>query len=213
MNSEKYTEFLIMRHGQSAADVAVPKVFEGRLDTPLTETGVDQACRAAEWLAAKCPPQRIISSPLLRAMKTADIVAQRIGLHVEYTPELMERNNGVMAGLTKQVAEAKGFLPSGGYLPHETVCGGETLIEFRARAERFWSILLSQEKTGRRILVVSHGQMIAMLFRCFLKLPVDDSVCLRTCDTGIHCWQVSGTTRVLLFSNSCAHLNHGRAIA
>ncbi|MBN1419008.1 MAG: histidine phosphatase family protein [Planctomycetes bacterium] len=45
-------EFLVMRHGQSKADV--DHVFEGSLDAPLTERGRLDARLAAEWLAANC---------------------------------------------------------------------------------------------------------------------------------------------------------------
>jgi probable phosphoglycerate mutase len=114
MKTTRYTEFLVMRHGQSVADVAKPKVFEGRMDSPLTEAGLDQARLAAKWIAAKYPPQRIISSPLIRAMRTAEEVALRVRVDVECDPGLLERNNGALAGLTEREAKAQGFLPPGG---------------------------------------------------------------------------------------------------
>jgi broad specificity phosphatase PhoE len=83
---------------------------------------------------------------------------------------------------------------------------GETLIELRARAETFWSELLSQSKHGQRILIISHGQMIAMLFLCFLKLPTDESIQLKTGDTGIHCWRIDEKEKKIVFTNSCEHL-------
>ena len=212
MKEITYIEFVIMRHGQSIADLAKPKVFEGRVDNLLTEAGLSQARFAAEWIAAKYPPLRVISSPLMRAKKTAEEVALRVGLEIETDPGLLERHNGDLAGLTEVEAESQNLLRPNGYLPHETVPGGETLIEFRARAESFWSKVLSQSKVGQRILIVSHGQMIAMLFRCFLNLPLDESVRLETGDTGIHCWRVDEKGQKILFTNSSVHLETGRAI-
>jgi len=207
-----YIEFVVMRHGQSTADVAKPKRFEGQADNPLTETGLDQARLAAEWIATHRPPQRIISSPLRRAKKTAEEVAIRVALDIEIDAGLLERNNGALAGLTENEAEAQNLLRPDGYLPHETVPCGETLIELRARAETFWSRALSQSKAGQRILIVSHGQMIGMLFRSFLKLPMDESVRLQTGDTGIHCWRVDAKGQQIVFTNSRVHLETGKAI-
>lgn len=206
-----YTELLVLRHGQSEADVAKPKIFEGRLNTRLTDAGLLQARLAAEWIAAKYRPQRIISSPLDRAKATAEEVGRRASLSVEYDEDPLERNNGELAGLTEAQAAKKGFLPLEKYRPHETVPGGESLIAFRARAEVFWSKLLSWSKPGQRILIVSHGQMIAMLFRCFLKLPLNDYVQLGTGNTGIHCWRVDAKGQKVVFTNARVHLELGKA--
>ncbi|MBN1419009.1 MAG: histidine phosphatase family protein [Planctomycetes bacterium] len=147
---------------------------------------------------------RILCSPLVRAMWTAQEIALRAGVVVEDDRDLRERENGMLAGLTEAQALRNGFLRP--HLPHETVPCGETPIAFRARAETFWSRLVSQTEPGQRILIVSHGQMIGMLFRCFLRLPVNESVRLRTDDAGIHCWRMDGSHRTVVFSNRRTHL-------
>ena len=48
--------------------------------------------------------------------------------------------------------------------------------------------------------------MIGMLFRCFLRLAVDDIVGLKTDDTGIHCWKIAGNSRTIVFLNNHMHL-------
>lgn len=196
-----------MRHGQSIADVE--QRFGNQAKDPLTGLGRKQAALAAQWIKAKFQPCRIVSSALARAKETAETVAALLGVPVEYEPDLIERNNGELANLTKAEAHARGLIPPErpDYLPHESVAGGETLIEFGARAETFWSRLLSQSKAGQRILIVSHGQMIEMLFRCFLNLPLDDCVRLMTSDTGIHDWSLRGLERRIRFSNSQVHLD------
>ena len=85
-------EFIVMRHGQSEADLANPKIFEGRLDTKLTSTGLRQARLAADWMGARLPPTRIISSPMARAAMTADAIAAHVGLEVEF---FLEENSAV----------------------------------------------------------------------------------------------------------------------
>lgn len=93
-------ELLIMRHGQSVADIE--DRHEGRADFPLTELGRAQASLASAWIAANYPPARIIASPLRRAAETAEIVAAACGgVVVQYEPDLMEMDNGVLAGLLR----------------------------------------------------------------------------------------------------------------
>lgn len=200
--------YLVLRHGHSVADLE--KRFEGRADFPLNDKGLGQARLAADWIAAHCRPDRIISSPLIRARVTAEEVARRVGIPVEEDDGLLERDNGVLAGTLKSEYSATGLAPLDTMLPHETVPGGETLIELRARAETFWSRLLSQSRVGQWILIVSHGQMINMLFQCFLRLPLDETVYLATGDTGIHCWEVWARRRKVVFANSQVHLGPGK---
>lgn len=110
MTKSGFTEYLVMRHGQSEADLQ--HVFEGCLDTPLTKQGLHDGRLAAEWLSAKYAPHRIICSPLVRAKRTAKEVARRIGVEVEVDRDLRERENGELAGLTKEEAARRGFLRS-----------------------------------------------------------------------------------------------------
>lgn len=206
MKKRNYTEFIIMRHGQSTADVEKPKRFEGSVDNPLTKKGKEQARLAGLWIAEHCPPQRIISSPLIRAEETARVIAEKIDVDIEIDERLQERKNGILGGLTEAEADAKDLLPLSKYKPDETAPKGESLIELRARAETFWSKMLNQSKAGQRILIVSHGQMIAMLFRCLLNLPTDESIRFATDDTGIHSWQLDEKGWKIVFTNSREHL-------
>lgn len=197
-------ELLVIRHGQSVADII--DVHEGRADFPLTDLGKEQARRAAEWIAVNYPLQRIYASTLKRAAETAEIIGQRVNLTVEFDPDLMEFNNGVLAGLPFAEAAVKYPLPPGGRKPHEPVPGGETAIEFRMRAETVWSKILNTAEENQRIAIVSHGGMIAMLYRAFLRLPVDVQFSSSTGDTGIHLWRVNGAQRSLVFANYQEHL-------
>ncbi len=68
-------DLYIIRHG-IAADIA-----PSDRERPLTPPGRDQMRQMADWLAKQgARPQRIISSPLLRAVQTAEIVRDGVGL-------------------------------------------------------------------------------------------------------------------------------------
>ena len=83
------------------------------------------------------------------------------------------------------------------------------MIEFRARAEKFWSKFINryyEEGINKRICIVSHGGMINMLFRSFLNLPISADVWIGIGDTGVSIWRVKGDARAVVFSNYQEHL-------
>lgn len=64
----------LLRHGQT--EFNVKKLVQGRCDSPLTDLGRQQAGRAVAWLKAhNVVPDKVVSSPLGRAMATASLVA------------------------------------------------------------------------------------------------------------------------------------------
>jgi len=197
-------EFLVLRHGASAGDHEGR--HEGRYDVPLTDHGRAQAHRAAAWISAHLPPSALYTSPLRRAAETAEILAQYVGLPVRYDDDLMEFDNGALAGLTYAEAAARYPAPIGGYKPHEPVPDGECDITFRARAELVWSRLSIAAAEGERIGIVAHGGIISRLYQCFLNLPLQTNLRLVTGDTGIHLWRMDAAHRYVLFANRSDHL-------
>lgn len=197
-------ELLVIRHGQSEADILGR--MEGRADFPLTELGIRQANLMAEWVKEQYSPDFILSSPLKRASKTAVILGNLTGVQVEYFDGLMEFNNGLIAGLTFAEADEKYPAPQE-KKPHESYYEQETLIEFRARAETIFSKIIYEYPSSKRIAVVTHGNMINMLFRSFLMLPVSTEVGISSADTGVHLWKIEGRKRQIAFLNSTKHLS------
>lgn len=67
----------LLRHGQT--EFNVKKLVQGRCDSPLTDLGRKQAGMAAAWLKAhNVVPDKVVSSPLGRAMDTAQLVATEL---------------------------------------------------------------------------------------------------------------------------------------
>lgn len=85
----------IFRHGQT--DYNAARRVMGRLDIPLNETGIQQATELANKMS-DIDIEAIYSSPLSRAMQTAQIVAIRIGVKIMPHDGLMERHNGTLQG-------------------------------------------------------------------------------------------------------------------
>ncbi|MDO3410842.1 histidine phosphatase family protein [Saccharibacillus sp. CPCC 101409] len=200
-------ELLVVRHGESQADLE--DRHEGRADFVLTPLGERQAGLAAAWIARSYRPHEILASPLKRAARTAEAIAQECGIGVAYDEDLMEWDNGLLAGLKREEASVKYPLPASGRQPHDTFAEAESEIQFRARAEAFLSGLLFANrgrKDFHRICIVSHGGTINMLFHSLLKLPFDTGVSLATGDTGIHLWRIDGSRRRIVFTNAQEHL-------
>ncbi len=89
---------ILARHGTT--DLTEAHVLLGRGDPPLSSLGREQARALAGWVTSKAVV-RIQSSPLRRARETAEIVAAQLGLTLEVTPSLAERDYGPFEGLPR----------------------------------------------------------------------------------------------------------------
>lgn len=132
----KVLELTLLRHGRSRADDE--QVHEGRYDSPLTELGWEQAERLAAWWLAHPPGfERLVSSPLLRARQTSEIIAAALGLDTELSEDWLEFDNGPLAGLP--FAEAEQLYPEPvlrGRFEPLTAAGGESRARFERRARQ-----------------------------------------------------------------------------
>src|SRR4051794_18912242 len=110
-------ELILIRHGQSAANVAFPRADEQGLlesglsgrdtDVELTELGVEQARAIGDWLASLPAgelPEVVITSPYLRARETWRIAAAASGLRLpspSTDDRLVDRLTGELEMLTR----------------------------------------------------------------------------------------------------------------
>jgi probable phosphoglycerate mutase len=147
----------LIRHGQT--EFNVQRRLQGRRDSPLTELGVEQARRMAEVLrsAAGAEGLTVVSSPLGRSRRTAEIVRETLGLDcgIELDERLAEIDVGDWEGLTGEEIEAvtPGARTTPGWLLNAP--GGETWETASARVAGWLDE--HDEWDGRRRLVVSHG--------------------------------------------------------
>jgi len=145
------TTLLFVRHGET--DWNRQGRFQGTRDIPLNDEGRAQARR----LAARWPwgGDVLLSSPLLRARETAEILAPALGLTIGgFDPRLIERSYGAAEGLT--LAERQAAFPHGG------VPGVEAPEAIRARARAFLASV-TEAYPGRKVVVVSHGGFINVI--------------------------------------------------
>ena len=97
-------EIILVRHGETAWNVE--EIFRGRIDIELNETGTKQAELLVEYLS-DLKIDAIYSSPLKRALRTAEIIAGYHKIDVEVAPGLIDLNYGRWQGLSHQEVKDK----------------------------------------------------------------------------------------------------------
>jgi broad specificity phosphatase PhoE len=149
------TTVYLVRHGQTAWNRE--EVFRGRADIALNETGREEALLAGQYLK-RVAVNAIYSSPLSRAVETAEVIARYQDKKVLISDGLIDIDFGQWQGVSHEVVmERYGEL----YRqwkdnPHMVrFPGGETLEEVRERALRAVDEILL-EHVDETLVMVSH---------------------------------------------------------
>ncbi len=196
-------KLLVIRHGESEADLL--DVHEGRADFALTERGHKQAEAMANYVADNYNIYKIYASTLTRAKQTAQHLSDKTGVSIVFDENLMEFNNGLLAGLPRAVVREK--YPEVPNLPiDKAVYGQESQVEFRQRAENALSKIMNEAENDETIAIVSHGGMINQLYRSFFNMPIDCVYFFNTADTGIHIWSLTDKERRVIKANYDEHI-------
>ena len=147
----------LLRHGQTQYNLQGR--VQGHCDSPLTELGASQAHAAGAWLAAQGVSfERIFSSPLGRALATAEVAREELaaaGLPapaVEPVDGLIERSYGPLEGGPASDVPAELWDPGETLVPY----GGEGSAALRERIVATLTELMVSSR-AQTVLAVSHG--------------------------------------------------------
>ena len=194
---------LIIRHGESEADLL--DVHEGRADFELTERGHRQAKAMSNYVTAHYSLTRLYASPLKRAAQTAGHLSEKAGIPILFESDLMEHDNGLLAGLSWEEADRR--YPHVRDLPNElALYGMESNAAFRDRALRAFNRILVENEPDSVVAVVSHGGMINQLYGALFHTPIGEKSFFCTADTGIHVWEISKRGNYVLHANLHQHV-------
>lgn len=172
--------FYFVRHGET--DWNVKKKIQGKTDIPLNENGWQQAKKLAEEL---CKKQQVgefhavcaYTSPQLRASKTAEVMADALGIPCVELDGLKEMDLGEWEGLKwdfikEEYEEIYAYWNTHRRYTHTP--GGESYHEVLGRTLDALKIILERETDD--VIVVSHSA-IFMALRCYLaELPFEEMV-------------------------------------
>ena len=162
------TKLILVRHGETLWNIE--KIYRGRADVNLDEIGIRQAQLLGKYLS-NCKLEAIYSSPLRRAMDTANIVACYQKIRVNIAPGLIDFDYGEWQSLPEQ--EAKRLYPTlhneWHNNPHKVrMPGGESLEDVRRRAIKVADAILSKYQAS--VVLVSHRVVNKVLICSLLGL-------------------------------------------
>ena len=160
-----------MRHGET--DWNRQHIYMGQTDIPLNKTGEDQSFSAATLLENE-DIKHIVTSPLVRAQKTAEIINKKLDVPITILDRLKECSFGNSEGQ----AHDDGVLIQK-WMDGEHPDGGESIMEFEKRVMDGVNEAL---KINENVLIVSHGGVYACLSR-LMKWPI---INLKNCETIFH---------------------------
>jgi probable phosphoglycerate mutase len=164
MASGTVTTVLLIRHGETAW--TAEHRIQGRLDVPLSTTGVWQAGRLAERLAGEAI-DAVVSSDLARAWMTGTPLADAHRLQMVPEPRLRERVFGIFEGKTLDEIAALHPQEFAAWRARDVdwqIPGGESGSEFIARVLEAMQEIAALY-AGRTVAVVSHGGVLDVIYR------------------------------------------------
>jgi broad specificity phosphatase PhoE len=202
------TTILLIRHGLTEWNRV--ERFRGRADVPFNETGIRQAEVTALRVAAGWKPAAIYSSPLSRAIRTAEAIGGQVGLKVEVHSALADIDYGEWQGLTPE--EARSRWPEMVDLWYNapqlaTIPGGESLDALRRRAMESVNEL-AVRNPGKTIVLVGHTVLNRVILLGVLGLGNDRFWRLRQEPCAINVFEAEGGEYTLVSLNDTCHLSN-----
>ena len=167
------TPMILIRHGETTWNREGR--VQGQTDSPLSTLGHAQA-KATGLLLSGEPIDIIVSSDLGRTRDTAAAIAQATGATMRFDARLRERCYGEIEGHTWPEVERK--FPSAWERmtardPAFAPQNGESAREFSDRVIRVLTEIAAAND-GRRIVIVTHGGVVGMLYRHVMHIALDE---------------------------------------
>jgi probable phosphoglycerate mutase len=162
----------LVRHGQT--DASRHNQFCGRIDPPLTPVGVSMA-EALATRYGRLGWREIVSSPLLRAQKTAEPTARAAGLPVTIDDGWVEIAYGEWDGRAEDEVERNDAGRFAAWVAHPgrvAPPGGESGDQIAARALGAVERIRARHGDGK-VLVVSHKATLRVLLCALCGIDVD----------------------------------------
>ena len=173
---EKRMQMVLIRHGESIDDIL--DCYGGAADYALSDSGKQTAEDVAKSLH-EVAIDRIYSSPLKRAIQTAEAIDSEKRCGITTIANLRERNSyGVLSGCNKDdCKEIYGYLLAelngkpGDYYSDELVLGAEPKSEFDQRVKEALLAVANdaQEKEYHSVAVVTHGNATRSIYKNVLN--------------------------------------------
>ncbi|MEA2514088.1 MAG: hypothetical protein QOF33_1594 [Thermomicrobiales bacterium] len=202
------TTLYLVRHGRTNGNVL--RQLHGATDLPLDPLGLRQAERIADRLAVEVQADALLTSPLSRALTTAEIIGRKMDLEPTIVPGLVEMDFGDLEGLTLEaVAEHYPELAARALdMSDEDLAwpNGESRRQFHIRVlETFQWIL--QTYANHAVIVVAHGGVLGSLLAQVEGRSPNDWRAYQLTNCGLTHIDFRAHHTVVHFTNDCLHLD------
>jgi alpha-ribazole phosphatase len=171
-HGEFIMRLLIARHGQTKHNL--DHRYQGMTDAPLNETGRSQAVQLADRLAGE-KIDVIYSSPLMRSVQTAELLAKIHKLDIKKDERLREISFGEWEGMSYDEIHRQSpdllekWINDPAHVPPPN---GETLIQLATRVKSVVDEIKPQHVKDT-VLLVTHGGVIRTLLCLSLGLDLN----------------------------------------
>lgn len=188
-------KIFLIRHGQD------DERFKGGWSTkPLIKRGRIQVYRLSKYLLKRqnhFKIQKIISSDIVRAKQTANIINSKLKLPIEFTERLREMDNGHLRGLPiKKTIKMFPGVFFRNLKMNEAYPGGESPINFKNRIIKAFNEILEENKQYDTIAIVSHNAVIGLLYNYIKQIPWSNKIRTQKIDyASITIFKVEGTKK------------------
>lgn len=192
------TTFIFLRHAESTANVE--GILAGRLPgTYLSKKGEKQA-RTLPLFIQSLSIDRIMTSPLERCLQTVEPTAKMLHKRVEKDPSFIEMNYGKWSGkYLKDLRKESGWKVIQKRPSQFTFPQGESFTSAARRVERQLN-KIAQKFPNKRILIVTHGDIIKLAAAKALNMEIDDfqRIIIDPCSITVIDWNKSQRTLMQL---------------
>lgn len=165
-----------IRHGETVWNTL--RIFQGSSNSPLTETGREQAKRLGERLK-NTEFTNFYSSPLGRTIETSELIIGDRDIKIEFIDEFKEISVGRMEGVPRAEFEAQypGQFHNFFHNPKDydpIPYGGETFPQLIERVERGLKKITDKHGKDDIVVVVTHGMTLKGIFKVLKNMSLEE---------------------------------------
>jgi alpha-ribazole phosphatase/probable phosphoglycerate mutase len=173
------TTLYLIRHGETEG--SEEKRYKGTIDVPLSENGKRQILKSAEFIGQKLNSvgarmNAVYSSNLVRASKSAELIAGHLGLKATVDADLRERDFGLWEGMSFEEIDKEypdDFRAWAKNPLRFSPMGGESTLEVKERVIGALKKILDRH-AGETIAVVGHGGVNRVALCHYMDMPLEN---------------------------------------
>lgn len=155
----------VVRHGETLENSN--NCLVGRINSSLTEKGIEQAREVAKYFENK-QIDLIVSSPLDRCKQTAEVIANN-KIDIVYSDSLLGRDHGEFTGVHKSLINFDEYWNYNKNIQYEKAESVKTLYDRVAKLVED----LKEKYSDKNIIIVTHSGILRILYYYFKGIPED----------------------------------------